>query len=93
MIDNFKRLQNIVSNQLGIDPIKIKPEAEFGKEVDQKETFIGEDQGPASRAEVIHLYNFKKIRNRTEVPVLMQAVLNGAEQVAYISGIMFLNYE
>lgn len=52
------------------------------------------DQGPASIAEVIHLYNFNKIRNRTETPVLMQAVLNGAGQAGYMNnGIMFLNYK
>ena len=33
MSDNLKRLQNIVGRQLGIDPIKIKPEADFGKEL------------------------------------------------------------
>ena len=33
MSDNLTRLQNIVGKQLGIDPIKIKPEAEFGKEL------------------------------------------------------------
>jgi len=33
MSDNLTRLQNIVGKQLGIDPIKIKPEADFGKEL------------------------------------------------------------
>ena len=33
MSDNLERLQNIVGRQLGIDPIKIKPEADFGKEL------------------------------------------------------------
>lgn len=33
MVDNFKRLQDIVSKQLGIDPSKVKPEADFGKEL------------------------------------------------------------
>ena len=33
MSDNLIRLQNIVGKQLGIDPIKIKPEADFGKEL------------------------------------------------------------
>ena len=51
------------------------------------------DQGPASMAEVVHLYNFENIRNRTETPLLMQAVLNGAEQAGYTDGIIFLNYE
>ena len=33
MVDNLKRLQEIVGKQLGIDPGKIKPEADFGKEL------------------------------------------------------------
>nr|YP_010472345.1 acyl carrier protein [Pleurosigma intermedium]UVG41956.1 acyl carrier protein [Pleurosigma intermedium] len=33
MSDNLTRLQNIVGKQLGINPIKIKPEADFGKEL------------------------------------------------------------
>ena len=33
MEDNLTRLQNIVGKQLGIDPRKIKPEADFGKEL------------------------------------------------------------
>lgn len=33
MSDNLIRLQNIVGKQLGIDPMKIKPEADFGKEL------------------------------------------------------------
>lgn len=66
----------------------------MGKDsVTQKGTFIGMDQGPAPLEEVVHLYNFKEIRNRNETPVLMQAVLNGAEQAGYMDGIIFLNYE
>lgn len=66
----------------------------MGKDsVDQKGKFIGMDQGPASMAEVVHLYNFENIRNRTETPLLMQAVLNGAEQAGYVDGIIFLNYK
>jgi hypothetical protein len=66
----------------------------MGKDsVDQKGKFIGMDQGPASMGEVVHLYNFENLRNRTETPLLMQAVLNGAEQAGYIDGIIFLNYE
>ena len=66
----------------------------MGKDsVDQKGKFIGMDQGPASMGEVVHLYNFENIRNRTEIPILMQAVLNGAEQAGYMDGIIFLNYE
>jgi hypothetical protein len=41
----------------------------------------------------VHLYNFENLRNRTETPLLMQAVLNGAEQAGYMDGIIFLNYE
>jgi acyl carrier protein len=33
MENNLTRLQNIVGKQLGIDPAKIKPEADFGKEL------------------------------------------------------------
>jgi len=33
MEDNLTRLQNIVSKQLGIDPSKVKPESDFGKEL------------------------------------------------------------
>ena len=31
--DNLTRLQNIVGQQLGIDPSLVKPEADFGKEL------------------------------------------------------------
>jgi hypothetical protein len=66
----------------------------MGKDsVAQKGKFIGMDQGPASIGEVVHLYNFENLRNRTETPLLMQAVLNGAEQAGYTDGIIFLNYE
>lgn len=61
--------------------------------VAQKKRFIGLDQGPASMGEVLHLYNFEKIRNKTEKPLLMQAVLNGAEQAGSTDGIIFLNCE
>lgn len=33
MEDNLTRLQNIVAKQLGIDASKVKPEADFGKEL------------------------------------------------------------
>ena len=46
-----------------------------------------------SMGQVVHLDNFDKIRNRSETPLLIQAVLNGAEQAAYTDGIIFLNYE
>eukprot|EP00980_Cylindrotheca_fusiformis_P030299 scaffold24649_cov2193-Cylindrotheca_fusiformis.AAC.3 len=66
----------------------------MGKDsVDQKERFIGLDKGPKSRDDVLHLYNFKDIRNNAEKPFLVQAVLNGAEQAGYTDGIRFLNYE
>ena len=61
--------------------------------VDQKERFIGVEKGPKCRADVLHLYNFKNIRNNAEKPFLVQAVLNGAEQASYTHGILFLNYE
>lgn len=66
----------------------------MGKDsVDQKGRFIGLDKGPKSRDDVLHLYNFKNIRNNAEKPFLVQAVLNGAEQAGYTDGILFLNYE
>ena len=66
----------------------------MGKDsVDQKGRFVGFDKGPSSMTEVVHLYNFQNIRNRSEIPLLMQAVLNGAEQAGYTDGILFLNYE
>jgi acyl carrier protein len=33
MSDNLIRIQNIVGKQLGIDPSKVTPEADFGKEL------------------------------------------------------------
>ncbi len=33
MENNLTRLQNIVGRQLGIEPAKVKPEADFGKEL------------------------------------------------------------
>ena len=33
MEDNVTRLQTIVGKQLGIDAVKVKPEADFGKEL------------------------------------------------------------
>ena len=33
MENTLTKLQNIVGKQLGIDPAKIKPEADFGKEL------------------------------------------------------------
>ena len=66
----------------------------MGKDsVQQKRRFVGVDQGPTSKSDVVHLYNFKNIRNTAEIPLLMQAVLNGAEQAGYTDGIIFLNYK
>jgi hypothetical protein len=66
----------------------------MGKDsVEQKKRFVGFDQGPTSISDVVHLYNFKNIRNTAEKPLLMQAVLNGAEQEGYTDGIIFLNYK
>jgi len=59
----------------------------------KKRRFIGLNQGPASMEKVVHLYNFENRRDRTETPILIQAVLNGAEQAGYMDGIIFLNYE
>ena len=33
MLNNLERLQKIVAKQLDIDPSKVKPEADFGKEL------------------------------------------------------------
>ena len=63
------------------------------KSVNQKKRFIGLNKGPKSKEDVIHLYNFKNIRNNAEKPFLVQAVLNGAGQAGYTDGILFLNYE
>ena len=66
----------------------------MGKDsVDQKRKFIGMNQGSASMGKVVHLYNFENIRNKTETPLLMQVVLNGAEQAGYMDGITFYKFE
>lgn len=61
--------------------------------VEQKERFVGFDQGPKSKQDVLHLYNFKNIRNPDEKPFLVQVVLNGAENAGDQEGIAFLNHE
>jgi acyl carrier protein len=33
MENNLTRLQNVIAEQLSIDPSKVKPEADFGKEL------------------------------------------------------------
>lgn len=66
----------------------------MGKDsVDQKGRFIGLDKGPKSRDAILHLYNFKNIRNNAKIPFLVQAVLNGAKQAGYTDVIRFLNSE
>lgn len=82
----------------GIDtsgfPSHEKVTFDMGKDsVKQKLNYIGFDQGPKSKEEVIHIYNFEDIRDRTEVPFLMQAVLNGSEQAGCTDDNFFLNYE
>jgi hypothetical protein len=42
-------------------------------------------------AEVIHVFNFEKIKNRDEVPDLVKSVLNGAKSEGYTDGLLFLN--
>jgi hypothetical protein len=59
----------------------------------QKERFIGMENGPKSKSDVVHLYNFDNIRDVTEKPLLVQAVLNGSEQAGHTDGIIFLNYK
>jgi len=44
-----------------------------------EDLFCSMDQGPTSMAEVVHVYNFENIQNKTEIPTLIQAILNGAE--------------
>lgn len=39
---------------------------------------------------VIHLINFNNIENKTEITVLIQAVLNGVEQQGTTEGFIFL---
>ena len=66
----------------------------MGKDsVQQKQTFLEKDQGPTSMEEIVHVFNFKNIRDRTEIPLLLQAVLNGAEEAGYTDGMIFLNYQ
>lgn len=66
----------------------------MGKDsIAQKERFIGLDRGPKSKSDVVHVYNFRNIRNNAEKPALIQAVLNGAEQAGYTDGIHFIKYK
>ena len=76
----------------GFDAITLSPY--MGKDsVDQKGRFVGLDKGPKSRSDVLHLYNFKNIRNNAEIAFLVQAVLNRAEQAGYTDGIRSINYK
>lgn len=43
--------------------------------------------------DVVHLINFQSMSNRTEVPTLMQACLNGAKQEGYDGNFVFQNYK
>lgn len=61
--------------------------------IEQKVNFLCLDKGPVSMEEVVHLYNFEKIKNGNEKALLVQAVLNGAKQACYTDGIIFLNHE
>ena len=68
----------------------------IGKDIDSvgpKGKFIGIDQGSVFMEEIVYLYNFENIRNKIEIPILMQAVLNGAKRAGYMDGIIFLNYK
>ena len=64
------------------------------KSVQQKNRFIGVEQGPKSPADVLHVFNFENIRNSDEKLSLVEAVLNGAEQEGWTDtdGMYFLNY-
>jgi hypothetical protein len=61
--------------------------------IKQKTKFIGLDKGPTSREDVVHLFNFEAMYDRDKVPVLMQAVLNGAEQQGCVDNLIFINYD
>jgi len=75
-------------------PSHIEVAYDMGKEsAKQKKTFIGKDQGPKSTNEVLHLVNFDKIRDPSEKPSLISAVLDGAEDAGCVDGIVFINYK
>jgi hypothetical protein len=66
----------------------------MGKNIpSQKERFIGLPQGPNSADEVFHLVNFDKIKNPFEKPLLVSAVLKGAEDAGCSDNIIFINFE
>jgi hypothetical protein len=59
----------------------------------QKQNHLGLDQGPVNMGQVVHVYNFEDLRDRNEVPFLMEAVKNGAKKAGYTEGIIFINHE
>lgn len=69
------------------------------KSVKQKDFFLGiEEDGPQERSDVRHIYNFDDIKSVGERLMLMQAVINGAEDARYNynindQGMMFLNID
>lgn len=82
----------------GIDISRLQSHKEvafnMGKNsVKQKSLSIGINDGPKCMEDVIHLYNFEKIRDRTEIPGLVEQVRNGAEEKGYTDGMIFLNCE
>ena len=64
---------------------------------DQLENFMEKccqsDPSPQSPDEVLHLINFDKIRNSIDKPGLLNAVLQGAEDIGSALDIKFINYE
>ena len=63
------------------------------KSVAQKRYYVNKDGGPTHISRIYHVCNFEKIINRSEVLILVQEFLNGAEQAGYTDNIWFLNYE
>ena len=61
----------------------------------QKRRFLNKPGGPSPQSpdEVLHLINFDKIRNPSEKPGLINAVLQGAEDNGSALHINFINYE
>ena len=61
----------------------------------QKGAFLNKPGGPSPQSpdEVLHLINFDKIRNPSEKPGLINAVLQGAEDNGNALDIKFINYE
>lgn len=56
-ISGFPSPENVAYN-MGIDSVS------------QEERFVGVDQGPKFKEDVLHLFNFKNIRNPDEKPLL-----------------------